>query len=149
MKIFLNIGYTIGYTIALFFILYIINCLINLVFIYAAYPAFEWFYGISFGYKIILFLIGAPSILFSIFGFTQYASIIITEFLLKWFTENSATIIISIILVIINIVLSIIEIWDALKWDFWIIIMWLIMVVFIIQMNAMLVYTTTKKSLSK
>jgi|GEM_PF-3707300 len=138
---------TIGYTIALLFTLNLLNILTNWLFGYIVGPVFDWFYKINIVYKILLIVFGAPTILYIVFDLSKILSLYINRFFSKLFIETSATVIISIILVIANIVLGIIDIWYLVHWDFWIIILWLIMVIFIIEINGMLLIKTDKKSL--
>lgn len=136
------------YTIVLAFTLHLVNIFLNMLFGYIVGPVFDWFYRINLFYKIFLIFIGAPLILYSIFNISTLIGVYINRIISRIFKVNFAILIISMILVISNIILSIIDIWYLLHWDFWIIIFWLIMVIFIFQINMTFLLNTNKKATS-
>ncbi len=142
---FLNVFSTIGYTIVLSFMLHLVNISIDFIFEYVMFPAFDRFYKIHFIYKIILLIAGAPALLYLVFDFSKLIGLQLNRVLMKIFVQNSATIIISILLCCSNIIFGIIYIWIYLQYDFWRIIMWLMMLFFIIEMNAMFLFKDYKK----
>lgn len=146
MKTFLNVGYTIGYTIALILILHAINNMLNWIFGYITGDFFNWFFHIGLVYKILISFVCIPSFFYVIYELTDFVSIYIVYFAKKWFVQNNATIIISFIAVLANIVMSTIEIWILLKWNIWIIVMWITMFMLMLEFNLMLIrgYRTNK-----
>jgi hypothetical protein len=143
---FFNILSSILYAVVLIFILHFINIFLDILFGYIVGPVFDWFYRINLFYKICLIFIGAPLILYSLFNLSKFIGLHINGFISKIFKVNFATLIISMILVISNIILSIIDIWYLLHWDFSIIILWLIMVIFIFEINMTFLLNTNKKA---
>jgi len=138
--LFRNIISTVLYIIVLFFVLWGNNLLINWALFQFIIPFFGWFYNLSFILKII-FIVFAGSITAAIiFGFLIWLVKLIGKALSYIFLYNKPTFYISILMVSVNIICSIIDMWAFIKFDFWSLIIWILILNFVFLMNWAFVF---------
>jgi hypothetical protein len=106
----------------------------------ALIPMFQWFVGISIFWKIMLWLAGITSIFTLIVDLFSMGAGLINFLMSRVFLENTAMIVVSLILCMGNLIFCVVGIWPFLHWDFWIIMFWLLIFGFIWQVNWMFVY---------
>jgi hypothetical protein len=139
-KLFRHIVSTCGYVVTLFFVLWANNLLINWALNKLILPFFGWFYSVSLLLKLVIVFGFGTITLVILFGLFMWLTTIIGIALSNIFLYNKPTYIISILMCLTNIVISIFDMWPYLSWDFWKIIIWLLLAYFIFQMNWVFVF---------
>lgn len=135
---------TLIYIVVLFFALWADNLLINWALRHFIIPFFDWFYDLNFFIKIIFIALVGTLTAVIIFGIFMWITEMVSRILAYIFIFNKVAYYISIIMVLTNIVFSIIDMWASIRWDFWAIIIWLLIFYFIFQMNWALVFKNRK-----
>ena len=136
---------TIIYMVVLYFILWGNNLLINWLMNNSIIPLLVWFYRLSIVWKIILILIGGVTVVSLMIAVSTWVGGIVSMILSFIFIYNKPTYIISVIMVCVNIIFSEINIWHLFHFDFWIIVIWLIISLFIIEMNTVFIFRDRKE----
>lgn len=103
-------------------------------------PIFIWFYYLGWFWKWALISIGAPAIVFIILNFFKTIGFFINTIICKFFLYNKVALWISIILCISNIIYIELNLIDMLNWNFWVIVYWIILSVFVISTNVVFIF---------
>lgn len=144
-NLFRSVLSTLIYPVVLFFILWGNNLLINWGLKAFILPFFGWFYNLGFLFKLLFIsIIGSTSLLL-VFGLLMWLTAMIGMVLSYVFIYNRAVYIISIILVLINFTGSAIDMWAFIKFDFWGVIIWLMLLYFVFHMNWAFVFRDRKE----
>ena len=105
----------------------------------------DWFNRLGLILKILLFAVGGVGLLYLLFGVFSLAAAFINELVLQWFPVNLFTVTVSVILVLCNAVLGIIELWRMPEaFGFWIVLELLLLSYFVFHVNWMLVLRMDK-----
>lgn len=140
MKLLKQILLTVVYIVVLSFVLHLNNIGFTWMISNIIAGMFEWFYNIHWFWKLCMIVFGGTFVIAFILNLFKTLTAIISGLLNLVFPYNKAMRIVSIILCLWNIIALEITFWPFLKFDFWIICMWLIISFFIVELNLLFVY---------
>lgn len=144
MTVLKHIFFTIIYVITLSFILYANNIAICWLIDNVISNLFEWFYNIHWVWKILLIFFGGYVVVAFILSTFKILTAVISGLINIIFPYNKVIGILSIVLCLWNIIALEIAFWPFLKFDFWIICMWLIISFFIVEVNLIFIFKNPK-----
>jgi hypothetical protein len=131
---------TVLYAIVLGIILFFNNLGITWLLHHALFPLFEWFYDLSVFWKLFIILAGLTFVFTTILRFYKIIANIISTIISNIFLENWATLIISMIFCLSNLILITIQMITLWRWDFWLAIFWITIWFFVFQMNVIFIF---------
>lgn len=136
---------TVMYSIVLFFVLWGNNLLITWGMRHFIGPFFNWFYELSTFLKLtFIILVGSVSLAI-VFGIFTWIARIVGIILPFIFIYNKPSYYISILMVLTNIVFSTIDMWPFIIWNFWGVVIWLMIFFFVVQMNWAFIFQDRKE----
>ena len=134
-NLFKQILSTVIYTVVLFFVLWGNNIFINWGLRTFILPFFGWFYGLGLMVKILL-IIGLGTLMrVVLFGLFMWAAEIVSRILAYIFIFTKTAYWVSVLMVLTNFIFCSIDMWKFVQWDFWSVVIWLMLLWFVFQMN--------------
>jgi hypothetical protein len=114
----------------------------------AIFPMLNWFNRINFIFKLIVISFGGITLIYILFDLMKMTAILLRVAISKILVINKAIIVISWLLVLYNITLCLIQLWEKYNnetFGFWHIIEMVIISIFIIQINMLFVMSNPKQ----
>lgn len=140
MKILKQTMLTILFTVSLYLTLYLARILIEGAIDYAILPSFNWFNKLNFIWKIVIFLF-CGSLLFWLFDICKAIALALSFGIAKIFKINRTMVFISYLFFVLAILSELINIWSIYNkgWQFWPVLEFIALSVFVIQMYGMFI----------
>ncbi|MBS1533219.1 MAG: hypothetical protein JSU01_23165 [Bacteroidetes bacterium] len=136
---------TVMYIIVLFFVLWGNNLLVNWGMHHWIGPFFDWFYRLTTFWKLMFIIVAGTTSLIIVFGLFMMVARIVGMVLSFIFIYNKASYYISILMVLANIVFAVISMRSFIAWNFWAVIIWIMLFWFVVQMNWAFVFKDRKE----